>query len=89
MIPIAGLDADADPGEDRNRCSPPPAACRSQLGSLARFPIKGPIKWTAPVGNGLLSTGNAPWNPSIGGLHAVVESQRARSEPGQRRFGEA
>lgn len=44
-----------------------------QFGSLPSFAINGPIKWTAPVGtSGLLSTGNAPWTPSIGGLHAVV-----------------
>ena len=43
------------------------------IGSLPAFPLKGPIKWTAPVGNsGLLGTGNTPWNPTIGGLHALV-----------------
>ena len=72
VIPTAGSTLTLTPSKTASVFSST-GGVQVQLGSLSPFPIKGPIKWTASVGTGLLSTGSAPWTPSIGGLHAVVD----------------
>lgn len=72
MTPDPGSTLTLTPGKTQSVFSST-GGVKVAIGSLPAFSLKGPIKWTAPVGNsGLLGTGNTPWNPTIGGLHALV-----------------